>query len=166
MKRLRTLWLPGVAILLAAVLNMQLFINAYVPSGSMAPTIPERAMVLGSRLAYRKEEPKTGDIVFFHHAELGKQQWLVKRVIALPGQTFAVKEGWVYINGSPLDESYVKYTSEDDFPETQVPEDCYILLGDNRRESHDSRYWEQPFVQREHIRAKGWFVYFPHFSRL
>lgn len=166
MKRYRRLRLPGTAILLAALLNTYLFINAYVPSGSMVPTIPEGAMVLGNRMAYRKEEPKTGDVVFFHHAEMGEQQWLVKRVIALPGQTFAVKEGQVYINGSPLREPYVEYASKDNFPEICVPEDCYILLGDNRQASHDSRYWEDPFVRREDIRAKGWFVYFPKFLRL
>lgn len=166
MSRWRRILLPAVAVFSAAVLNTFLLLNAYVPSSSMEPTIPSGAMVLGNRLAYSGNVPQVGDVVFFHHSETGERRWLVKRVIAVPGQTFAVASGRVYIDGQLLEEEYVDEFSDDDYPVTLVPEDCYIVLGDNRRESNDSRFWGDPFVRREDVRAKGMFVYFPKFYKL
>lgn len=165
-KRWKRLLLPGAAILLAAVLNRFFVLNAYVPSGSMEPAIPSGSMVLGNRLAYKTKEPGTGDVVFFRHPEAGKERWLVKRIVAVPGQTFALRDGRVYLDGRLLEEGYVEEFSDDVYPETLVPEGCYVVLGDNRRESKDSRFWEEPFVRREDILARGVCVYFPKFYRL
>lgn len=166
MKRGRCLLIPAAAILLAACLNCVFLLNAYVPSGSMEPAIPSGSLVLGNRLAYGRDNPQAGDVVFFHHPEIGERKWLVKRIIALPGQTFALCGGRVYIDGKLLEEAYVEEYSDDTYPETLVPEDCYIVLGDNRQESGDSRTWKEPFVRREDILARGICVYFPEFYRL
>lgn len=166
MSRWRRILLPAAAVFGAAVLNTFLLLNAYVPSCSMEPTIPSGVMVLGNRLAYSGNVPQVGDVVFFHHPETGEHRWLVKRVIAVPGQTFAVASGRVYIDGQLLEEEYVEEFSKDDYPATLVPEDCYIVLGDNRRESIDSRFWDDPFVRREDVHAKGMFIYFPKFYKL
>ena len=166
MMRWRRLLIPGIAISLAAVLNSYFLLNAYVPSESMSPTIPAGAMVLGDRLAYRKEEPQVGDIIFFRHLTAGKQRWMVKRVIAVPGQIFVLRAGRVYLDGKLLEEEYIHAFSYDDYPEVLVPEGCYIVLGDNRLESNDSRFWNEMFVQRDDILAKGLYVYFPKLYRL
>lgn len=165
MKRLRPLLLPAAAIVLAFALNTFVLVNIHVPSGSMEPAIPTGAMLLGSRLAYRTDGPASGDVIVFHHPEAG-DSWLIKRVIAGPGQVFAIREGQVYIDGQLLPEEYVERFSSDDYPETPVPEGCYIVLGDNRTESGDSRVWEDPFVRREDIMAQALFVYFPKFHGL
>ena len=166
MRRRGRLLIPLAAVLLAALLNGFFLLNAYVPSGSMEPAIPSGSMVLGNRLAYRRSAPEAGDVIFFRRPEAGERRCLVKRVIAVPGQTFALQEGRVYIDGQLLEEDYVERFSGDDYPETFVPEGCYIVLGDNRMESGDSRFWEDPFVRREDILARGMFVYFPKFYRL
>jgi len=154
-------WLfPLGAMALAILVNLFLLVNAYIPSGSMEPTIPTGALILGDRTAYRRGEPQVGDVVLFRHAELGKK-WLVKRVVGLPGQTFSMENGRVYLDGQLLEEDYVTEFSSDRYPKTVIPEDCYLVLGDHRTSSFDSRFWNDPFVHREDLMARALFVYFP-----
>lgn len=157
--------LPLAAVVIAAFVNLFLLMNARVPSGSMEPTIPTGSLMLGDRTAYLRGEPQVGDVILFRHAEFGKD-YLVKRVIAVPGQTFALREGRVYLDGQLLEEEYVAEFSFDSYPETVVPEGCYLVMGDNRRNSNDSRFWSDPFVRRENIIARAMFTYFPHFGLL
>ncbi len=157
-------WLtPLVAVLLALFLNQFILLNARIPSGSMEPTIATGSLVLGDRTAYLRGDPRTGDVVFFRHASEFGQKILVKRVIALPGQTFSMEDGRVYLDGELLDEPYITEFSRDSYPETVVPEGCYLVLGDHRTNSNDARYWADPFVRREDLLARGLFVYFPEF---
>lgn len=165
MKRLKPLLLPAAAIVLAAVLNTFFLANVHVPSASMEPAIPSGAMVLADRTAYRTEAPKAGDIVVFSHGEAGACR-LIKRIVAVPGQVFSIRDGRVYIDGQLLPEEYIQDFSSDDYPETLVPEGCYLVLGDNRTASGDSRSWDDPFVRREEILARALFVYFPGFRKL
>ena len=92
----------------------------------------------------------------------------IKRVIGLPGDTIVIKNGEIYLNGSeePLAEPYLAetWTEENDGMTFEVPEKCYFMLGDNRNYSEDSRYWKNPYVQREEILAKAVFRYFPFAS--
>ena len=145
---------------LAILVNLFLVVNAYVPSGSMEPTIPTHSLLIGDRTAFRRGEPQTGDVVLFHHPEFGSKV-LVKRVIALPGQTFSMESGRVYVDGTLLQEEYISEFSSDSYPETVVPEDCYGVLGDHRTASNDSRRWNDPFVRREDLLARALFTYFP-----
>lgn len=159
-------WLfPLAAMGLAIFVNLFILVNAHVPSSSMEPTIPTGALVLGDRTAFHRGNPQVGDVVFFHHTELG-EKWLVKRVIALPGQTFSMEHGRVYLDGRLLDEDYITEFSTDSYPEILVPEDCYLVLGDHRTNSHDSRFWSDPFVRREDLLGRALFVYFPKFQLL
>lgn len=152
--------LPLTAMGLAVLVNLFLLVNAYVPSGSMEPTIPTGALLVGDRTAFHRGEPRTGDIVLFRHPEFG-DKLLVKRIIALPGQTFSMENGRVYIDGQLLEEDYIQEFSSDSYPETVVPEGCYIVLGDHRTSSTDSRFWADPFVRRENLLARALFTYFP-----
>jgi len=154
------LW-PLAGVGLALAVNLFILINARVPSGSMEPTIPTGALMLGDRTAYRRGEPQLGDVVLFRHEPEFGRKILVKRVVALPGQTFSMENGRVYLDGKLLEEDYVEEFSSDSYPETAVPEGCYLVLGDNRTNSNDSRFWDDPFVRRDELIARAMFVYFP-----
>lgn len=164
-KGLRWLLIPGSAVLLAIFLNLYILVFATVPSGSMSPTVPEGSLVIGSRLAYRSSSVQRGDVVFFRHPELGRTL-LIKRVIAVEGDTFAITDGQVYLNGQPLDEAYITGQMQEDFPAVTVPEGKLILLGDNREHSTDSRFWEDPFADEDNVVAKATFLLFPGFHSI
>lgn len=157
------LLLPISAILLAVIVSNFVLCLLFVPSESMAEAIPEHSILLGSRLAYRDKSPSRGDIVFFTHPEVGRAT-LIKRVIAVGGDTFEIRDGVVYLNGEILDEPYVSSPSDTDFPLVTVPEGKLILLGDNRAASQDSRVFEDPFVSETRVKGKVILVLFPFVS--
>ena len=163
--------LEWVKILLAAaaiafVLNTFIIANSYIPSGSMENTIMTGDRIIGSRLSYAfGAQPQRGDIVLFDHkAEPGKDKTrLVKRIIGLPGETVDIRDNQIYINQSdtPLDEPYLPEPMDSENYHFQVPEGCYLMLGDNRNHSRDARDWSAPYVPEEAITAKALFRYFP-----
>lgn len=122
-----------------------------VQSGSMEPSIPTGNTVVVNRLAYSKQDVKRGDIIFFESSEFNAT--FGKRVIGLPGDTVAFKDGYVVINGQYTDESaYIDENVETNCSKTfTVPDDCYFVLGDNREVSNDSRFWLEPYVKQEDI---------------
>ena len=144
-----------IAVVFALVFTNFIIINAEVPSGSMRDTIWEGDRLFGFRLAYKFSEPKRGDIIIFKFPDDETQNY-VKRVIGLPNDIVQIKNGRVYINGDELDEPYIKdYILDDGETYTYiVPEDSYFMLGDNRNNSKDSRYWVNTFVKKEKIVAK------------
>lgn len=152
------------AVVVALLLNNFVLINAKIPSGSMENTIKEGDRLIGNRLAYIKSDPKRGDIVIFKFPDDETQNY-VKRVIGLPGETVRVENGQIYINNAkePLKEPYLKekWTVETGPYLFQVPKDCYLVMGDNRNNSYDSRYWKNTYVKKEKILGKAGFRYFP-----
>ncbi len=159
-------WVVVIAIsaLLALALDKFIIVNAKIPSASMEPTIMTGDRLIGNRLAYLNSDPQRGDVVIFLFPD-NEKEYFIKRVIGLPGETVEVKAGKVFINGSeePLDESgYVVTTPLGDFGPYTVPEGAYFMMGDNRNNSMDSRYWKQPYVFKDKILGKAWARYFPH----
>ena len=151
------------AALIAFVLNTFIIANSEVPSGSMENTIMTGDRVIGSRLSYRFEDPKRGDIAIFRFPD-NEKIYYVKRIIGLPGETVDIVDGKVYINGSgePLDEPYIREPMIPEEPmHFEVPENCYFMMGDNRNYSMDARRWENTYVKRDKIIAKVLFRYFP-----
>lgn len=151
------------AVILAYVLGNFVLMNAYIPSGSMENTMKKGDKLIGLRLAYVFGEPERLDVVMFKFPDNEEEDY-IKRIIGLPGETVTIKEGKVYINDSkiPLDEPYLK-----EEPQAlgdgvyKVPEGCYFMLGDNRNNSKDSRFWENKFVKKEKILAKAMFRFYP-----
>ena len=158
----------AVAIIIALFLKTFVIINATVPTGSMENTIMTNDCIMGLRLAYTISEPKRGDIIVFKYPDDETQKY-VKRIIGLPGDNIYIENGEIYINGSvtPYQESYLKeeWVISNGPYEFQVPEDSYLVLGDNRNNSLDARYWTNKYVTKDKIIGKALFVYFP-FSRL
>ena len=149
------------AVAIAVVLVLFIIMNAKVPSGSMKDTINEGDRIVGLRLAYAFSSPKRGDIIIFKYPDNESTKY-VKRVIGLPGDTVSFKDGDVYINGEKLNEPYLKtqhstYTSVESYT---VPEGSYFMLGDNRENSKDSRFWNNTYVKKQKILAKVMFRYY------
>jgi signal peptidase I len=110
--------------------------------------------VITFRLAYLISNPKRGDVIVFPYPDDEKVDF-IKRIIGLPGETIEGKDGLVYIDGKPLKEPYVKDKIDSDFGPYVVPEDGYFMMGDNRNNSEDSRYWEHKFVSQDKIKGKA-----------
>lgn len=159
-----------VAVLAAIVIDHVLIVNANVPSGSMENTIMTNSRMIGWRWSYAfSNEPERGDIIIFEFPD-DKSKNYVKRVIALPGERVRIEEGIVYVNDQKLDEDYVVFKDKNnnkvkrdesgDFEEVVVPKDSYFVLGDNRNNSWDSRYWTTTnFVPKKNILGKALFTY-------
>lgn len=137
-------------------------INAVIPSGSMEDTIMTGDQIFGSRLSYEFGDPQRGDIAIFRYPD-NEEELFIKRVIGLPGEKVEIIDGKVYINDStePLQEDYLKETPTGSFGPYYVPEDSYFMLGDNRNDSRDSRWWNNTYVKRDKILAKAVWRYYP-----
>lgn len=145
-----------VVLFLAAVFVIFKFIIqiAWVPSGSMETTLPTKSAMLGWHLSYVLADPmpERGDIVTFWDEEM--QRVLVKRVIGLPGETVSFRDGYTYIDGQKLDESYLPTQGITQCANTfAVPEGCIFVMGDNRTGSNDSRFLSQPYIPVDAIQG-------------
>lgn len=152
-----------IAVLAAKLINEKVIIKAEVPTASMENNIMVDDCILGFQLAYTFSDPKRGDIVIFPWPD-NPEVTYVKRIIGLPGETLEVKNGSVYINGTPLKEDYLKEPMTGEYGPYEVPEDSYFMMGDNRNPSLDSRKWKNTYLKREDIIAKVLFRYSPNFT--
>lgn len=151
------------AILFVMVLKQKVIVNAQVPSGLMESTVMTGDRIIINRLAYQFGEPKRGDIILFPYPDNEKEDYL-KRIIGRPGETLEIRNGKVYLNGSneALEEPYLKEEPSGSFGPYQIPEGYYFVMGDNRMDSWDSRFWEHTCVRRDKIAGKAVFRYFPN----
>lgn len=132
---------------------------------SMEPNFPNGEYLLTDKLTYRFREPGRGDVIVFEAPQSDGEEF-IKRIIGLPGETVAIRNNKVFINGTQLTESYIPTnitTGPGPFlgidESVIVPTDNYVVLGDNRIASSDSRVWG--FVSKEKINGKAWIVYWP-----
>ncbi len=139
----------------------------YIPSGSMLPTLEINDRLIIDKLGYRFKDPQRGDIVVFSPTPaLQKENFkdaFIKRVIGLPGDKVQVKLRVVYVNDQPIQEQYIQEQPNYDYGPVVVPENQYLVLGDNRNNSYDSHYWG--FVPRENIIGQAVIRFFP-FNRM
>lgn len=153
-----------IALVGAWLLQHYVIVNAEVPSGSMKNTINESDRIIANRLAYSfGGEVERGDIIVFEFPD-NEEILYVKRVIGLPGDIVFIKDGEVYINGTALNEPYIREKTEGEFGPYTVPEDCYFCLGDNRNDSSDSRYWNNTYVSKDKILGKVVLRYWRNFT--
>lgn len=153
------------SLIIAAFVKENVAACALVPSGSMEETVMTGSRVVINRMAYWMEEPQRGDIVAFYYPDDGTTIYL-KRILGLPGETIEGRDGYVYIDGVPLTDDYTTEKLEEDFGPFVVPEGCYFMMGDNRNDSWDSRYWTNTFVQKEEIVGKVKLEFYPEIKIL
>ncbi|HVE95169.1 MAG TPA: signal peptidase I [Acidimicrobiales bacterium] len=157
------------AVLTAVVLRAQVVQAFEIPSLSMAPTLLKGDRVLVNKLSYRLHDVNRGDVIVFkrppnspdeqvpHEEEAIKD--LIKRVVALPGERVSSRDGKLLINGRPIDEPYLPtgtLTNIEAEDETLVPPGQYWVMGDNRQQSKDSRFFgtiqESSIIGRAFVR--------------
>ena len=150
------------AILIAFVLTRCVIVNAETPTSSMENTIMTGDRVIGNRFAYSFSDPQRFDIIIFRYPD-DESQLFIKRIIGLPGETVEIRDGKIYLNGSdePLEDVQTKETMVGSFGPYTVPENSYFVMGDNRNDSKDSRYWTNTFVTKDEILGKAIFRYWP-----
>jgi signal peptidase I len=126
--------------LLAVAVTLFVMQGFCVSGDCMQPHLYTGERVLANKLAYHLGTPTRGEIIIFNYPKDPKQIY-VKRVIGLPGETVAIQNGAVSINGKPLPEPYKTFTAHGDMAPRSIPSGQYFVMGDNRDVSDDSRYW-------------------------
>lgn len=160
-----------IALIIAIILKTCIFANVVIPTGSMLNTIQEGDRIIASRLAYINADPQRYDIIIFKYPD-DETQFFVKRIIGLPGETIEVKDGIVYItdkngNTSTARTDFItNCVPTGNFGPYTVPLGSYFVMGDNRNDSWDSRYWDNKTVKKEKIIGKVKFRYFPNPSKI
>jgi signal peptidase I len=173
-------WVVTIVGAIAIVLAIKAWVvNPYrIPSSSMEPTLhcarPGSGCearfsdrVLANRFIYHFRKPHRGDIIVFKTPPLAKEKCgaggtFVKRLIALPGETWQEKNGFIYIDGKKLIEPYIKPDRRDlgtSYPARKIPAGEYFMMGDNRSQSCDSREWGP--VPRKNLIGEVFAVYWP-----
>jgi signal peptidase I len=172
------------SILIAVI--MALFIRTFVvqafkiPTGSMEPNLLVGDHLLVNKLVFAPggaersllptRDVRRGDIVVFKYPEDTERDF-IKRVIGLPGDTLELKDRKIHINGTPIDEPYAHYLPRpeggfgemtsadvrDAYGPVVVPANAYFVMGDNRDNSQDSRYWG--FLPRDLVKGRALFIY-------
>ena len=114
----------------------------YIPSESMIPTLRVGDRVLVNKFIYRFTEPKRGDVVVFESVEGGNED-LIKRVVGVPGDEISVRRGKLFVNGELRRQPYVnkRFPDRSFFAPTTVPKGHVFVMGDNRANSRDSRFF-------------------------
>lgn len=162
----------GLSLVLALGIRQFVAEARYIPSESMLPTLEVNDRLIVEKVSYRFHSPERGDIVVFIPPDAAGRECMgvqdpnfkikdafIKRVVGLPGEKVEVREGTVFINDQPLAENYTATQSGRPLPATVVPTDSFLVLGDNRNNSCDSRFWGA--VPRQNIIGRSAFRFWP-----
>ena len=133
-----------------------------VEGASMENTLHNGDNLIVDKLSYRFHDPERFDIIVFPF-QFQDNTYYIKRIIGLPGETVEIRDGHIYIDGSsePLEDVETKEYMVGNYGPYTVPEGCYFVMGDNRNDSKDSRYWIHPYVSKDKILGKAVFRYWP-----
>lgn len=164
-----------VALVLALIIRTFVVQAFKIPSESMLQTLQVGDHLLASKFAYGVKipftdkyiyegtDPQRGDIIIFQYPNDPSVDY-IKRVIGVPGDVIEMRDKQLYRNGQPVKEDYIRNTDpdgveplRDNYAPVTVPPGKYFVMGDNRDNSLDSRFWG--FVDRKAIRAKAWRIY-------
>ena len=151
----------GITIIIAVVVFalLQFTVRSYtVVMSSMEPNFHDGECIMVNKVSYRSSGAQRGEVIIFD-PPFDSPHPFIKRVIGLPGETVEIKDEKVFIDGIPLEEEYIMAPPNYTMSATEVPEDEYFVLGDNRNNSNDSHSgW---MVPGDNIIGKAWFTYWP-----
>jgi signal peptidase I len=146
------------AVLIAIFINRFIAQAMVVQGPSMQPTLHYNQRVMVEKLTYRLlHGPRRGDVVVIEIE--GEDEPLIKRVVAVAGETVEVRSGQALIDGEALDESWTTYPGGPGYPITRIPPLHIFVMGDNRGSSRDSRAFGA--VSLDHVIGRAWLVYWP-----
>lgn len=148
-----------IAVALALIVHNYVFQIVRVDGPSMETTLYTNERMAVTKFTYLIGKPQRGDIVVTKFP--GDNLNYVKRVIGLSGEKFKIVDGAVYINGHMLDEPYIKDTIIEEYGEMTVPDGHYLVMGDNRNNSRDSRVFSIGPIEEDMIVGKSQFVVWP-----
>ena len=156
----------GLSIVLALGIRQFVAEARFIPSESMLPTLEIDDRLVIEKISYHFNPPKRGDIIVFRApqkaleaAKSTTNDAYIKRVIGLPGDEIQVKDGKVFIDGEPLTEDYIQAPPVYVWGPATVPENQYLVLGDNRNSSSDGHVWG--FLERESIIGRAVVRFWP-----
>jgi signal peptidase I len=168
LRRLLLDWLLPilVAVVMALVIKTYVAEARVIPTGSMEPTIRIGDRVIVEKLFFHPSELRRDDVIVFHPPAGVSPSGvpLIKRVIGLPGDTLMIRDGVVYINGQPLQETYIKEKPDYNYGPVTVPSNKLFMMGDNRNNSFDSHDWG--YEDFSGVIGKAEWIYWPldHFG--
>lgn len=154
-----------VSLAIFAVVYLFLFQPHQVDGRSMEPNFHNGEYILTDKVSYRLHEPNRGDVVVFHSPQDERVDF-IKRIVAIPGDTLEVRAGYTYLNGNKLEETYIndpgkvapgKFIKEGQ--KVSVSSGEYVVMGDNRLHSSDSREWG--YVPKANVVGRAFFRYWP-----
>jgi len=154
-------WLETIIVagILALIIRTFILATFFIPSGSMIPTFNIRDRVIGNKFIYKFYQPRRQDIIIFKYP-VDEKIYFVKRLIGFPGDKIEIKNGNIFINDALLNEDNYNIIKDTcNFGPILVPPRSYFVLGDNRGNSADSRYWG--FVPEKNLVAQAMFVFWP-----
>src|SRR3989339_1694049 len=150
-----------VSLAIFAVVSLFLFQPHQVDGRSMEPNFHDKEYILTDKISYRFGEPKRSDVVVFHSPQDERIDF-IKRIIGVPGDSLQIKGGYLYINGTKIEENYINDPGQvaqgrflKEGAKVDVPAGQFFVMGDNRLHSSDSREWG--FVTRDEIVGRAFF---------
>jgi len=146
------------AILIAIFITLFLAQATQVYGQSMEPNLHAGQRLIIEKISYHLHPPRRGDIIVLRLSSQ-RGNFLIKRVVGLPGETIAIHDQQVFINGQPLKEPYLSQPIRYSMPPRRIPEDSVFVLGDNRDFSNDSHSFGP--VPLSNVIGRAWIRYWP-----
>jgi signal peptidase I len=133
----------------------------YIPSTSMVPTLLVKDYIMVNEFVYRFKDPQRREIVVFKPppSANAEDKDFIKRVVATANDEVEVKEGKLYINGEPQEESFISEPPDYNYEKVKVPPDNLFVMGDNRNNSDDSHIWG--FLPKKNVKGKAFLIFWP-----
>lgn len=160
-------WVLYIAVLVCAVHLITTYVGqrTVVAGDSMLNTLHDKDNLIIDKISYQLREPERYEIIVFPYRH-SEDTYYIKRIIGLPGETVQIKDGYVYINGEKLNESYGREVIEADkygiaTEPVELGKDEYFVLGDNRNESADSREANVGILHRDDLIGRAWVRIWP-----